>query len=260
MARTYTAPSRTATRSVSSNTAAPSGSSLSTGAIAGIAVGGAAVLAAVVAGVWYFCVRRKRQQKYAYGKPGSTAPTHSQTFSGGSMNGQFGLGLGGAAGGPPSWSRSPGSSHHTPASPYGPGQSSPWLQHQQMAAVNGRGAIIPSHPIEMPGNVYDSGASEMYDGGTGTGTGSTGMMSPYSASGTDSMIKPDLGGAWPAPLHHEVTGVSPVHVAANSPHQHPSGTPYVDGGFGPRELSGDPVDGPMTPSGTNRQHETFYHQ
>lgn len=145
---------------------------------------------------------------------------------------------------------SPGSSHNTPVTPvpYGAGHSPLFAEHVPHIGA----AIIPNHPVEMPGHLHDSGASEIYNplaqhsaiSATGTlGTG--GFISPYSA-GPD---QPKYGNeGWPSPLGQ----VDEIHAARRN-----TSSAYAAAGFGPQELSTDPTMD--RGSAESRRHETFYH-
>jgi hypothetical protein len=238
MSRKYTAPVRTPTRDVSIT--APSQSSpLSNGAIAGIAIGGAVAVIATIAGIWFCCRRRRLRgdDPIQQTTPGmaSVTPMHinSPPSGAGSM-----------------WS--PGSSHQTPGppSPHGTGTASIFGYPQPPAPA----AVIPNHPIEMPGHVHDCGASEIYDHATPNSTMSaggyrtpiaTGLVSPYSA-GPDPIKYGNK--EWPSPVR-EVEFVHPV--------QRGNLNFYAAGGFGPQELDTDPTTD--RGNGDERRHETFYH-
>ncbi|KAK6078523.1 Kelch repeat-containing protein-like protein 5 [Seiridium cupressi] len=215
MSRKYTAPVRTPTRDVSPPTTSPS-SSLSSGAIAGIAVGAAVVVVVLFTSVW-FCCRRQRRKRQGQSTPAmsSVAPMHSHTHSG---NGSM-------------WS--PGSSHQTPGppSPYGAGHNSVFMPG---------GAVIPNHPIEMPGHVHGSGASEI-----DSHQGPHSAISGVSPGGGDPT---KYGYEWPSPMR-EVELSYPLHENNKNV--------YSGGGYGPQELSADPTGDAS--SGDERRHETFYH-
>lgn len=195
------------------------------------------VLIALLAGTC-FCFRRRKRRREAHGIPphmSSVAPMHSHVPSGGDSV----------------WS--PGSSHHTPVSPmapYGTMAQSPMYSYQPPYPETA--AVIPNHPIEMPGHVHDSGASEMYDHHhphsavtSSASPGDGGLVSPYPA-GTD----PTKYGSedWPSPVG-EVEQVHPVHRQSRSL--------YMGGGYGPQELATDPSED--RGSADSRRHETFYH-
>lgn len=306
MARKFTAPDRQPTRDV---TVAAGGtpSALSRGAIIGIAVGGAAGLIGVALLAWY-CLRKRKlsRENYRYDKPGSMAPSHSHTHSGS-----------GGVMGYPAWS-SPVSSHNTAMSPvYGPGQSPGWNPQTQQQAYpeqshhprhHGMGpvAMIPNHPIEMPGNAHDTGASEAYEqappltpkspnghrtslatvgagdsptkrgaaGGRRETGGSSGEWQLNSATGTLQRVRTggdgDGGDYGPglspvAPRAHHYQGLYQQHHRNNSNSTSPV---YADGGYGPRELSGDapPPPSPLRPMSDHgevdgdRRHNTYYHR
>ncbi|ETS85723.1 hypothetical protein PFICI_03748 [Pestalotiopsis fici W106-1] len=255
MARKYTAPARSPTRNVSTATvtvppAAPShSSSLSRGAIAGIAVGSAVGALAVLAGIWLCCRRRRDMMRDRQSTGGmSTVPAlqhhHAHTNSGdGSL-----------------WS--PVSSHQH--SPYGT-TSSPVFAHPQHFPPT---AYIPDHPVEMPGNLHDSGASEMYDnssaqrhskiasvGDQSPIGGGGGVASPYPPplsipGGTDAVKHGGVARSWPtSPVGGDMDQVSPLRPSV-----------YAGGGYGPQELSSETT--PVSPRSATKgghTHETFYH-
>ncbi|KAH8673695.1 hypothetical protein BX600DRAFT_213271 [Xylariales sp. PMI_506] len=145
MSRKYTAPVRQPTRDVSASGKPSPARPLSTGAIVGIAVGGAVVLIALLAGCW-LCIRRQRRREkqergYGYGRASGGGGGSSNGGGGGRRghprNGSYNHSSGSIGPGGP-WS--PGSSHHTPVGPYP--SHSPFLPH----------AAIPRFPVEMPGN------------------------------------------------------------------------------------------------------------
>lgn len=247
MARRYTAPPRSPTRVVSTVTAtatpAPS-HSLSRGAIAGIAVGSAVGALAILAGIWLCCRRRRKAIRIRESTGGmSTLPA---------LNTHMGSGAGSV------WS--PVSSHHNgPPSPYGTASSPLFAQPQQQFPPT---AYIPNHPIEMPGNLHDSGASEMYDSSgrrhsratvsagdrspVSAGGGAIGVASPYPPS-ADTTLKNSGVESWPSPLE-----VHPAHRGGRD------ASVYAGGGYGPQELSSDNT--PVSPRVEKGQaHETFYH-
>ncbi|KAI0128660.1 hypothetical protein BJ170DRAFT_340465 [Xylariales sp. AK1849] len=170
MGRKYTAPIRSPTRDIRGS-ADPSPTPISHGAIAGVAVGGAVVLIAFVAGCW-LCVRRRRRRKQYSLQPCSPQSHHS--------------------------------SHHTPIAPTG---QSPWLHR----ADTGGPAAIPHHPVEMPETDNTTGhggaASELqYDQQpySAVSRGGMGGVSPYSAT----TVEPKYDDpAWPSPLQYDAPPV-----------------------------------------------------
>ncbi|KAI1490646.1 hypothetical protein F5X96DRAFT_678949 [Biscogniauxia mediterranea] len=122
--RTFTAATRTPTRSIPGETGTPSGPALSSGAIAGIAVGSAAALMMVLVGCCWF-IRRHRRRYYQKqpGTPGSMPHTYTSDMGG-------------------DWTPYSSPSHRTPVSPYEP---SSFPRHPDNIPP------IPAQPVELDG-------------------------------------------------------------------------------------------------------------
>ncbi|KAH8195754.1 hypothetical protein TruAng_010082 [Truncatella angustata] len=227
--RKYTAPARAPTRQVSPGAAPPS-SSLSSGAIAGISVGAAVALIALLAGLW-FCFRRRQKRKNS---PEQVTPATSSVVP-----------IRSAA----MWS--PGSSNHTPATPSAYGVNHAW------PAPPFAQAPMPNHPVELPGTVHDSGAREMYGEppvalhsvvSLGSAGGSSpALVSPHST--TSDPAKYGSEGGWPSPLG------GPLRDSYSASRVEDT-TMFGSGGHGPQELGTD--TSVADPEG--RRHDTFYHK
>lgn len=128
MTRKANIPSRTPTRAIPTATGTPGQDNpLSTGAIAGIAVGGGVALIALVLAV-FFLVRRRRRRRRPGHNPFQPQGKHQHPFS-------------------QEWSPyAPNSQTYTPSSP---NPHSPFLHQQQLHHHHGN-AYLPSRPVELP--------------------------------------------------------------------------------------------------------------
>ncbi|ORY69535.1 uncharacterized protein BCR38DRAFT_332031 [Pseudomassariella vexata] len=261
MTRSYNAPPRAATRDVTPGDGSSRG--LKTGAIVGIAIGGATVFVCLIVGGWC-CVRRHRGDGGSGG--GDHGPGHSS--SNGHMH-QYSGDMASAPYSPHSSHRTASGSHLTPASPYPPW--SPFL---------GRRASIPQQPVELASDNHpsDYGAHEVspnsaviyssfvkhgsYSTGTGTGTG----------TGTNTGSNTNTTGTWNS-------AGTPVHEIVTTPGM---GNPvpnvvYASSGFGPselgtdrntraperqllREMKGAGEVGTLGDENSPRLHQTYYHK
>ncbi|KAI5928639.1 hypothetical protein F4810DRAFT_717191 [Camillea tinctor] len=124
LSRKFTVATRTPTRSVPGATGMSSGAALSSGAIAGIAVGSAAALIMALVGCCWF-IRRHRRRWYQQhpGTPGSMPHTYTSEAGG-------------------EWTPYSSPSHHTPVSPYEP---SSFPRHPDNIPP------IPAQPVELDG-------------------------------------------------------------------------------------------------------------
>ncbi|KAI1333772.1 hypothetical protein F5Y15DRAFT_325094 [Xylariaceae sp. FL0016] len=245
--RKFTAAARTPKRSVTSSS---NGAALSTGAIAGIAVGGAVALIAAVLGCCLFMRRRKKKYQQApnpvtlvgpYGEMG-----HNQQ-----------------------WSPYLSPSHHTPASPYAP---STYLSQTHTGQPP-----MPGHPVELDGMQREVVHAVPI---SPTASHSHGYPPKYDVGAV---------GTWPTHTTHSTHSAHPdnVHEILPSPlpgtesqgHSHADGMSfderqrsdvvarlerYATGGFGPQELATEAQRGTPAPDGGSPgedrgRHETFYH-
>ncbi|KAI1502280.1 hypothetical protein F5X99DRAFT_417994 [Biscogniauxia marginata] len=126
LGRKFTAATRSPTRAIPNATGAASSSTLSNGAIAGIAVGSAAAVIMVLVGSCWFIQRHRRNR---YHQPPGTSPGSMQHAYASDMGGQ--------------WSPYSSPSHYTPASPYEP-SSFP----RRPSSIP---PIVPGPPVELDG-------------------------------------------------------------------------------------------------------------
>ncbi|KAK1773507.1 hypothetical protein QBC45DRAFT_79094 [Copromyces sp. CBS 386.78] len=237
---------RTPTRNVTSPTSSPTSSpssdpkkGLSTGAIAGIAVGASVAGIAVLAGLCFFCIRR-RQKHYKQPRvapvTGSSNPASPMTQH--QSGSSWADGPGGATVSSPTFSHAPtyNTSHATELPPSPP-------------SANGHGyrGVSLAPPVELPG--AEAGEARHGEGKTGTGTvGEMPVTPPKSVStgtgtgtgwnehehgghGMHARSPSDVGhGEWDDAISRG--GVSPPLPSPNTGHGNGGLPPYSAGGTG----------------------------
>lgn len=262
MTRKASIAARTPTRAVPGATGSPRPStSLTTGAIAGIAVGGAVVVAALLAGLCIF-IRRHRRRYVASGRPSKSSAGDSSGHPYGSGSPWSPHSNSSGAGG----RHSPGS-HASPMSPFA----------RRPSNLN-----VQQGPAELPATLDGGGyeMSQVREGGVGMVPRPLRLSSRSLAGHGDAermaFDQPkfdDHGHAWypqvsivdgmiPSPTSHMPYGgnspVTPEWTPQEmSTERQMSVAGWSDGGTGPSRATSIRRD--TSGSGTERRHDTFYH-